>query len=247
MKTTLSLIALLAVAGSASAALVQSQTGPAAKTYSNGSGTGFGGTLGNGSITFDAQSNPGNLRVSLTPGNALNDIVVIQLDTKNGGFKAGDVVDTSDGGRRASTVGIQNGTMTWPGAANGMTSYTAGAGGGTVDYALVIASFGSVLFEYQTGNFQFLQFNGAQTIDIPLASIGSPTGNVDWFAYYTADSIFASNETMPSQPAINGGGNPGFGPAPYDMINFNRYAIPTPGSAALLGLAGLAGLRRRRA
>lgn len=230
---------VLACAGAAFGQAL-TQVGPSSQSFANGGGSGFGGTLGNGSIAFDASSGT-NLLISLTPGNALNDNVVIWLDTRNGGFKDSEMSDNADGGRRGSSNPILNGNLNFPG---GMSSYAAGSGGGTADFALVIGNFGAVLFELNGGSLNFQIFNGGTSMSIPLALLGNP-GNVDWFAFYTADSAYASNESMPAS-GFNAGGNlEQTGNASFD--NFNRYQIPTPGAAALLGLGGLAMARRRRA
>lgn len=230
---------VLACAGAAFGQAL-SKVGPSSQSFANGAGSGFGGTLGNGSVAFDASSGT-NLNISFTAGSSLNDLVVIWLDTRNGGFKDSEMSDTADGGRRASSSPIANGNLNFPG---GMSSYLAGAGGGTADFALVFASFGAVLFELNTGSLNFQIFNGGSSMSIPLSLLGNPN-NVDWFAFYTSDSTFGSNESMPGS-TFNGGGNLGFdGNASFD--SFNRYTVPTPGALALLGLGGLAASRRRRA
>lgn len=237
----------LATGSAAQATLVQAQTGPGLRAYTNGGGGGFGGTLGNGVIGFDATG--GNLTVSFTPAGGLNDIVAIWLDTRSGGFNLNQLSDTADGGRRALTdpVGARN--VNTP---SGMTN-------GDADYGIAIGSFGSVLFELTGGSLNFLVFNPAPNITFPLALISNPSV-IDWFSGYTSESGYASNESLPRTTAgFNQiSGNPGFGdgqfgavnPAPSDgelsYDNFNRYSVPAPGAATLLGLGGLVALRRRR-
>jgi hypothetical protein len=218
-------------ASSSFGALALSQTdGASPAVYANGGGTSFGGTLGAGSISFDAVGS--NLNVSLTPGNALNDIVVIQLDTKSGGFADNQMDDTADGGRRASSSPTSGGNITFPVAP---------------DYALAIGNFGSVLFELNAGStpghLNFLQFNAAQNISIPLSSIGGPAV-INWFAYYTAGSGFMSSESMP-QTSFNAGGNLGTG-ATATIENHNQFVIPEPATLGALAGAGLLALRRRK-
>ena len=107
---------LLAAGESTWAALAQSSTDPNpllssvvddgvinpgeyAAVYSNGGGGGFGGTLGAGAIHMDADAL--NLYIGFVPGNALNDIVALELSTAPGGFSDADMDDQADGGRRA--------------------------------------------------------------------------------------------------------------------------------------------------
>ncbi len=237
--------ALLAVAaGSSQGALAQTKTGPTPQVYSNGGGSGFGGTLGASSISFGSSS--GNLDINFTPGGALNDLVVIRLDTRNGGFGDAQMDDQGDGGRRASTSPIRDGFLNEP---TGMSTYTAGSTGGVSDFALVIGNFGVVLFELGANttpnSLNFISFNAGTSVSIPMGTLGSPN-TVDWFAYYTSDSTFASNESFPASAGYNGGANPGFGPGTFSLADFNRYLVPAPGAAALLGLGALVGTRRRR-
>src|SRR6478735_12794313 len=87
-----------AVAASTQAALVSTQYESAIPAvYANGGGAGFGGTLGNGAISMDVVGT--DLVITLVPGNALNDIVGLFLDTRSGGFVDADMRDHADGGR----------------------------------------------------------------------------------------------------------------------------------------------------
>jgi hypothetical protein len=234
MKKSLAIAAIAAVSlvgANADAALLLSQTDAATPvSYANGGGGGFGGTLGSGSISFDAVGP--NLTISLTPGAALNDIVVIHLDTKPGGFTDAGMSDTADGGRRA---------VTNPSGLSGDITYPL-----RPDYALAIGGFGSVLFELTGGSLNFLSFNAGTTITFPLASIGitSIPSVIDWFAYYTSESGFMSNETLPLT-SYNSGGNLGFN-ATAEIENYNQFRIPEPATLGVLAGAGLIALRRRK-
>ena len=112
-----------------------------------------------------------------------------------------------------------------------------------------------MLFELNAGNtpghLNFLQFNGfVGAISIPLATLGNPS-QIDFFAGYTGDSGFNSNESLPASAGLNGGGNPGFGdgtPRFYD--NFNRFittAVPEASTFIVFSLvfASAACVRRR--
>jgi uncharacterized protein (TIGR03382 family) len=82
---------------------------------------------------------------------------------------------------------------------------------------------------------------------IPLSAIGGPTTEFSIRAFINGGGHdFLSNQLL---GGINGGSNLG----EPSLVNLTQTAgtaftviVPTPGAAALLGLAGLAGLRRRR-
>jgi hypothetical protein len=200
------------------AALVLSQNdGAVPAVYANGGGSGFGGTLGNGSISMDVVGS--NLIIAFSPGNALNDIVAIFLDTKSGGFVDADMRDHADGGRTA----ISELTLTQNDV------YPAGV---LPDFGLAIGNFGAVLFELNAGNtdghLNFQIYNPASNISIPLALLGNP-GYIDFFAGYSSGGGYNSNESLPHS-AINGSGNPGFGDGQFGGLytggtydNFNRF------------------------
>ena len=65
------LVGSLVTAPAFGALLLEQLDGAVPRVYANGGGGGFGGTLGNGSITMDRVG--GNLDISFIPGNALND------------------------------------------------------------------------------------------------------------------------------------------------------------------------------
>lgn len=236
------LAAAVMCVSSVQGALSLSLTGPATQNYTNGGGTGFGGVLGPATISFGNSGGNLNISTNATAGALGGNLIVIMLDTRNGGFLDSEIDDTSDGGRRAVSSPALNGTLNHP---TGMNTYLPGANGGVADYGLAIGDFGSVLFELVPGSLNFLVFNGAQNIAIPEAVIGSPS-TVDWFAYYTSNTAFLSNETLPGSPLFNGGGNPGFNTGAFSLENHNQYRVPAPAAAALLGLGGLAAARRRR-
>ncbi len=209
-----------------------------------GGGTGFGGTLGNGRLYMETDLT--NLYVGIQLGSNLNDNVVLFMDTRAGGFTSSNQMDdSSDPGRARSSDPMSSGT----------THYPIGC-----DYSLVIGSFGMVLFELQTNGsaHTFQVFSNTFTgnaanfreIALPLSNLGGALGGqnyIDFFAIYTSDSGFMSNESIPGNP-LNGGGNPGFdnGGNALNIENWDRFQVPTPGTLALLGLSGLVAGRRRR-
>ena len=255
MKSVMSVCALLAAATSAHAGLSLSLAGPGAQTFSNGGGGGFGGTLGNGSITMEIIGS--DLRVTFTPGNAVNDYVALFLDTRSGGFSDAQMDDQGDDGRRVLsnlTSLLDDVHPNMPSGADFGIAFWNGGNGAQ-----------SVGFEFNAGNTPFhLNYAGnyinngpgSYTSTWSLAQLGNPS-EINFFAAYTSGGGYNSNESLPASAGLNGNGNPGFGdgqfgglnPPPANIVyeNYNRYLVPTPGAAALLGLGGLMAARRRRA
>lgn len=256
MKNVVALAALVAIAGSASArplvtTHVDSTPGNSIGTYNyTGAGSGFGGTLGNGSISLD--SDAVNLYIRFTtPSASLDNLVAIMIDSRAGGFLDADMDDQADGGRRAVSQ-LANATD---------DAFDASF---RPDFGLVLGNFGSVLFELTAGNtpnhLNFLSFDGSTSLprdfSIPLATLGLSAGaSLNFFAAYVSDSGYLSNESIPAYDPLQNNGNPGFGDGQFGgtngspgIGNYDRFTVvPTPGAITLAGLAGLAGLRRRRA
>jgi hypothetical protein len=242
--TRLSLVAsilVLAISVPTFGALVLTQSdGAAPAVYANGGGGGFGGTLGNGSISMDRVGT--NLNVSFTPGNALNDYVALYLDTRAGGFLDAQMNDQADDGRRVLSQLTLTQDDTYPSTVLpdfGMI-FTGPNNGGNF----------AVLFELTAGNTNghliFHQFaGGTLTMSIPLALLGSPAA-IDFFAAYSSGGGYNSNESLPRTTAgANQNGNPGFGDgqfgglnqgAVYDNFNQFRTGLPEPGTFLVWGL-----------
>jgi hypothetical protein len=233
MKRFVLLVAVLAalIPSQAFAALVLAQLdGAVPRVYGNGGGGGFGGTLGGGSISMDVVGP--NLDIVFTPGGALNDIVGLFLDTRAGGFLDAQMSDTADGGRTVISELTLTQDDTYPATV-------------VPDFGLAIGGFGSVLFELNAGSLNFLQFNGALNISIPLATLGNPAA-IDFFAGYASGGGYNSNESLPATTAgANQNGNPGFGDgqfgglnqgAVYDNFNQFRTGLPEPGTLMVWSL-----------
>jgi hypothetical protein len=226
MTRQIRLVAFVAalISSPAYAALVLQQgDGAVPAVYANGGGGGFGGTLGNGAITMDVVG--ANLNIAFVPGNALNDVVALYLDTRAGGFVDADMRDHADGGRTALSELTLTQNDTFPAQI-------------LPDFGLAIGNFGSVFFELNAGNtdghLNFQIFNPAPNISIPLALLGNPA-YIDFFAGYASGGGYNSNESLPAS-TINGSGNPGFGDGQFGGLNtggtydnFNRFvttAVP---------------------
>lgn len=215
------------------------------QSYAGNAATGFGGTLGNGTVYMGASNT--NWQVGWQPGGNVNDLFVIYFNVDGGGTITSQLGnDVSDGGRRASTL---------PASGQGASvNYPI-----TVTHTLVFGNFGAVLFQLtSSGPINFLQFSGSaggggatfREISIPYATIGGSMGStINWFGLYTAESGYLSNESIPGTNAwtgnLDGGTNIGFNAGTLTIANYNRF-IPTPGAMALLGLGGLVAGRRRR-
>lgn len=220
--------------------------GPGNSNVYTGGGSGFGGTLGNGQLYMNSDAN--NLYVGMQLGNNLNDNIIIYLNTRDtGGFNSSTQMDdASDPGRARSSDPLSSADANFP---------------LNVQYSFVIGGFGAVLFELSPNGTPhiFHSFSGQFTGNAPnfrefslsLSDLGGALGArpyIDWFAIYTSDSGYMSDETIPSQDNFTGLGNPGFdnGGHPVNLDNWNRLQVPAPGTLALLGAGALA-LRRRRA
>jgi hypothetical protein len=217
--------------------------GEYAASYANGGGAGFGGTLGGGTFYFDADAT--NLYIGFDPGNALNDIVALELSTStSGGFSDASMNDTADGGRRAVSNLAGSADDAFP---------------VLPEYGVAIASFGTVVFQLNAGNtpghLGFLSFEGDQSgnsaslireFEIPLATLGNPQ-KIEFFAGYVADSGFGSDESLPASTALNSGGNIGDGTSSPGYANYNEFVItPEPATLGLLALGALPLIGRRR-
>jgi hypothetical protein len=247
----LALAASLIAAPAFAALLLDQGDGAVPVVYANGGGGGFGGTLGNGSISMDVVGtnfSNATLTIAFTPGNALNDIVAIFLDTRAGGFLDANMSDTADGGRTAVSELTLTKNDVFP-------------AGVLPDFGLAIGNFGAVLFELNAGNtpghLNFVQFNGAQNITIPLTTLGNPW-HIDFFAGYASGGGYNSNESLPGTTnGINQNGNPGFGDGQFGGLNtggtydnFNRFhtGLPEPGTVvvwSLILMTGVVAARKR--
>lgn len=212
----------------------------AANSYSyTGGGSGFGGTVGAGTLYMDFSST--NINFGFKAGGNINDNVVIFIDSRAGGFTDATMNDTGDGGRNVSTNLSRDADDVFD--PNFLP-----------DYTIVIGSFGIVSFELTSGTLNFIDYDGTFTGNDPSVareySLSKSSLSIgDGFNFlvgYCSDSGYLSDETIPGQ-AFTGTGNPGFGSGTNDWSNYNSFqAVPEPGTFAALGVGALVLLRRRK-
>jgi hypothetical protein len=217
-----------------------------AATYPGNGNTGFGGPIGQGSLSLT--DNGTTVSGTLTKGGGgFNDVLVLYIDSVSGGFSdTSSFSDANDGLRKAISGfdGTNRSTLTFP-------------AGFTADYALALGpssdNFGGE-WQLVSGGNNSLPFvasanlsptgtNGAASysFNFTLASIGNPS-SFQVFGTYIANSGYRSDEFI----AGNGTG-PGQGYNPFVGTSSGAYAVPEPSSAAilLLGAAGLLGRFRK--
>src|ERR1051325_2410802 len=216
--------------------LAANEYGPGNANSYTGGGGGFGGTLGSGTLYMNSDAT--NLYVGMQLGNALNDNVVLYFNTSStGGFTSSTQMDdSSDPGRARSSDPMSAGNVNFP---------------ISVQYSLVMGGFGAVLFQLSPNGTPhvFKEFSGQFTGNTPnfreyapsLAHLGGARGSrnyIDFFAIYTSDSGFMSNESIPPESPLNGGDNAGFDNNGRDvkLADWDRFQVPAPAGLALLGL-----------
>src|SRR5579884_690786 len=97
--------------GSVALVVVMAAGTAGATTYAGNGASGFGGPVGLGSLTI-TDDGAGNINFSLATGGALNDDLVLYLDTQSGGANSNlTFTDNADGGRTAIS-GANNGMGT---------------------------------------------------------------------------------------------------------------------------------------
>lgn len=160
-------------------------------TYSGNTKTGFGGTIGNGSLVIAESGTDIVLTLTLGPSTAFNDKLVIYFDSKTGGFSnTNNMTDQSDQGRGAISGN-------WAGNASEV-NFPAGFG---ADYALAWDASGSGLFELAEGgnnSLNFISYVGASlTRTIPKSALGiTGTASFKFVATYVSSTVYRSNEAL---------------------------------------------------
>jgi hypothetical protein len=222
--------------------------------YAGNGATGFGGPVGQGSVTFSDDG--ATVTATFTPGPAGfsgNDLVVY-IDSVAGGFADNSTFfDNGDGGREAiSGANTGNPSQT-------LVSFPAGFG---ADFALSIEDSFASLFQLASGgnnSFTFVtgqaQPNGGSfSVNFPISDLGiAPGGSFSFVGTFISESAYRSNETIGASLTIPGtsGDTPNAGFIGQTLFSsadtYTTSPVPEPASLGLLSLGGLTLLRRRRA
>ena len=192
-----------------------------------GGGTGFGGTVGGPFTRLYLDSDNTSLYFGFQPGAAVNDVVVIYLQTTacSSGHADVSMTDISTGDRAAISNLTRDVTDRFPIRPNyAITIFNSGAGA----FLYSLNANGAHSFISNAGVVPSGAGNGTafREIVIPLATLGlAPGDNVDFFVAYCSTSQFNSNESIPFSAALNTGGNPGqTGPSP-GYGSFARFVL----------------------
>jgi|GEM_PF-4962406 len=223
-----------------------------ADTYNGNGATGFGGPLGNGSLTITNDAS--NLYFTFNTGANNNDFLVVHIDSVAGGLTStAGVDDFGDQNRGAISAGLAVNYP--PSTAMDYAISTPGAGtnsnfAGLWQLASPVGNnglpFGAVANIGGTQN--------ATTFNIPLASIGLGSGGTFQFvATYAAGSGYLSNESIPGSTTIvdpnDGSAAPNAGNG--GSVNFTiassyNAVVPEPTTVGALAIGGLLLARRRK-
>lgn len=230
-------------------------TAAMADTFNGNGATGFGGSIGLGSL--DVTLSGSTLNFTLNAASPLGNDTVIYFDTIGGGFTDTSTLgDHADGGRTAisGTDGTNRSLLTF-------------APGFAADFALSVEPTFAGLFQLNAGGNGTLTFvqdamimnpsGNTYTFSLNLASLGiSPGDQVKFVASLISTTGYRSNETIGTSNTIPGtpgdAPNAGFnGTQTFSDFNtFQTAAIPEPATVLLVGPALLGGMffvRRRRA
>jgi hypothetical protein len=217
-----------------------------AATYNGNGDTGFGGPIGQGSLTLTDDGT--TISGTITKGaGGFNDALVLYIDSVPGGFSdTSGFADGNDGLRKAIS-GFDGGSN------RSLMTFVPGF---LPDYAIALGpaddSFGGV-WQLANGGANSLNYmdsanlsplgnssSATYTFSFTLADIGLTPGagqSFELFGTYTSDSGYRSTEAI----AGNDSGTQGW--TPFAQTSYGTYTttlVPEPTTAALLGLAGLA-------
>jgi hypothetical protein len=251
---------LLLIASAAVAALNSS----AQTTYNGNGASGFGGAVGNGSVTISDTSSSMTVTFNRGLSGNLDNDLVLYLDTQPGGFSdTSQFSDNGDGGRTAIS-GFNS--------SNPSRTIATFASGFQADYAISIENsfigvFGLVAGGNNSLNFLFGQ--GQSSVDsdasysititaAQMSQIGLTAGSGQSFLFVgseDSDSAYRANETIGNSITTPDGPgsapNSGFNGTQLftQSLSYTLVSTPEPSTLALLGIFGagaLMVLHRRR-
>ncbi len=253
MKNThpiVSLAALSAVAG---------LSGMAHADIYNGNGNaGFGGPVGQGTIEITEAGGTYSFNLDLLDGQDLGgNVLVLYIDSVAGGFgDTSSFMDNADGGRRAISGFNANDGNNPNDDTRTLATFVAGF---QADFAIAFGSSFAGLFQLASGGDNSLIFvdgdgqDGTEPylVSFDASQLGQGSSNgFNFVGTLISDSAFRSNETFGDALFFDGAGgatgdNPGFNGSVVFTESLT-FVVPEPTSLALLGLGGLAMLRRKR-
>jgi hypothetical protein len=237
----------------------EAEWGAPLATSAGGPAPGFG--AGHEVNALYASGDNSNIFLGLA-GNVQNgNRIVVFLDTKAGGYNSGDY------GRDNAPSGVHdfNSGTTFDAGFNADYALVIGTNGTHDDYFFDLFTLagtaggggGSNTFlgDINTPGLGGNPANSDNTrgfeVTIPKAAVGYTQGSsIQAFAMYMSDGAFLSNQFLTH--AGSGDGNYGngsvtFSAAQPDPVTIPASALPEPGAIALLAVAGVGALRRRRA
>jgi len=238
---TISIIAIIFVLAVSSAS--------AQSTFGGNGNSGFGGPIGQGSLTLNDNGTTLTGTVNKGP-NGFNDVLVIYIDSVTGGFSStGGFTDAGDGLRRAISG--------FDGGANRSTlNFISGF---NADYAIALGpqsdNFGGLFTLSSGGSFGYdgsvaltpTGTSGSSTysFSLSLASIGITAGqSFNLFGTYISNTGYRADEAV----AGNAAGAQGYNT--FTQTSFATYTtVPEPSTFALAGMSLLITsvlVRRRR-
>jgi len=243
------------VAALVAAAVVGAAQWASGAVYSGNGASGFGGTLGSGSLGITDSG--GNITFTFNPSGSFggNDVVVY-IDSVAGGFNdTSTFSDNGDFGREAIS-GFNGGNPS-----RTLATFPTGFG---ADYALEFENnVFTGLFGLVSGGNNSLNFvtgaaptsGGPYTVTFPIADLGiAPGASFNFDASLISTTAYRSNETIGTSVTTPGtpGDTPNAGFAGSTVFSasntYTTTAVPEPASLGLLGLGALvvAGGTRRR-
>ena len=227
-----------------------------ADVYGGNGATGFGGVLGNASLTVTDAN--GVINFSITTGQPFTaNVIVFYIDSKTGGF--GDTSTFADNGDDGRTA-ISGFERSNPDSGGSDTRTLATfASGFAADYAIALQPGFAGLFQLASGADGSLMYLGSAngqnpsgntfTFSISATDIGLTTVGqaVRFSASLISGTAFRSNETIGTSTTA-GGQNPGFSGA-LTYTGFESYSItsiPEPSTVSLIALGAAAAIIRVR-
>jgi len=237
-------------------AIVAAICGTAGATTYNGNGaTGFGGSVGTGSVSITDSLSGMNITFNRGSGTMDNNLV-LYLDTQPGGFT--DTSTFGDGGYgdpgRTAISGYNSGN----GPSRTIATFAAGFG---ADYAISIENNFIGVFGLASGGQNSLNFlfglsqsgndsDASYSISLTTAQmsqIGLTAGSGQTFGFegtLISGSAYRSDETIGNSittPDVGSAPNGGFnGSVTFSSVNsYTLTAVPEPSSLALLGMGAI--------